>query len=148
MTECGLCHLPPRDGDNLQLVRVLPGQPHWDELAVNEPEDQTSVTVPVCYDCRRENAEDYFGLPPEMLGERPRGHVERMCRLCNLPARAGEYMSLLRIDASEDRYADFARNEPPEQTSISVYICPSCYKVEAPGFCERHGLKAVGRHLV
>lgn len=148
MLTCGLCRLPPRSGDNMAMVRVLPGQPHWDDLSANEPEGQTSVCVPACYDCRIDNSEEYFGIPAEMLGPRPAGRPDRMCRLCGIPARAGEDIVLLRICRDDKRYERFAKGEPEDQTSVTIPICQQCRKVEEPAFLKRHDLKAIGRHLI
>jgi hypothetical protein len=148
---CGLCGLEPRYGDNLALVRVMPGQPHWDALAENEPPSQTSVAVPACFDCRSEFSLDYFGLPAEMLGERPWAKPSQCCRLCKLPFRQGMYspnIPILRILNGDSRYEELAKDEPPEQTSIGVLVCHECREQELPAYLHRTGLKEATLHLV
>jgi hypothetical protein len=132
----------------MALVRVMPGQPHWDMLSENEPEGQSCVSVYACWDCRHDFSLDYFGLPPEMLGERPQAPAGKFCRLCKLPFRPGEWPPLLRLWKDDPRYERFARNEPPEQTSVSIYICGDCRAAEVPAYLERTGLKAADHHLV
>lgn len=145
---CGLCGLEPRYGDNLALVRVMPGQPHWDALAENEPPGQTSVSVPACFDCRSEFSVDYFGLPAAMLGERPWAKPSQCCRLCKLPFRQGDWPPIFRILKGDPRYEQFAKGEPPEQTSVGVYVCHECRAKEVPSYLERSGLQEATLHLV
>ena len=145
---CGLCGLEPRYGDNMALVRVMPGQPHWEAVSADEPPGQTSVGVYACFDCRSQYSLDYFGLPAEMLGERPWAPAAKRCRLCKLPYRVGSKTPLVRILPDDPRYAELAVGEPPEQTSVTVYVCEDCRARELPHYLARTGLKEADLHLV
>lgn len=146
---CLLCNQPSREGDNLVMLTVLPSHPHWDALAANEPPGQTSVTVPACFDCRREFSIDYYGLPPEAIGGRPAWPKARECALCHLPFRQGEYAALARFLPDDPEWAEFAADEPPEQTSVTRQICMECRAVFLERYLAREGAPSVtSRHLV
>lgn len=136
MAECRLCGLTPREGDNMRLVRVLPGQPHWDALAVDEPAEQASVTVPACYDCQAEYSEDYFGLPAELFGTRPAWPKARECRFCALPYRQGEYATLARVLPADPQWEQVGEEGQP---SVTVPICSECREVFWEQYAPRIG---------
>lgn len=149
MNRCGLCGNVPRCGDNMALVRVMPGQPHWDALAASEAPGQTSIGVYACWDCRCEFSVDYFGLPREMMGERPWAPPRLCCQLCKLPyGQDYTWPHMIRILRDDTRYPEFSAGEPEEQTSVSVYACEECYRAEIPEFLARTGIPAPDYHLV
>ena len=150
MGVCRLCNLSPREGDNLALVRVMPGHPHWPQVSAYESPGQTSVTVPVCFDCRRQFSVDYLGLPPEMLGERPAWPKSRECPLCYLPARQGEAMGVIRVLPEDPQWAAVAEEGQP---SVAVAVCEDCRAEFLPVYAARVGMtvEAMGggpKHLV
>lgn len=146
---CRLCSQPPREGDNLVFVTVLPGQPHWDALASNESPGQTNITVPGCYDCRRAYSIDYYGLPPEMIGDRPAWPKSRECRFCRQPFRQGERSTTARILPGDPQWAELSAGEPPDQTSVTAEICAECRPAFLTQYMARPDAPTwPGRHLI
>lgn len=148
---CRFCGLPPRKGDNMRLVTVRPGQPHWAALSADEPPEQTSVTVPVCFDCQAGYSVDYFGLPPKMLGARPSWPKSRECQFCHDPFRQGEYATLARVLPGDPQWE---KVEEEGQPSVAVPICGACREEFWPVYRARLGLAdstpatAAPRHFV
>lgn len=131
---CRFCGFAPREGDNMRLVMVTPGQPHWDALAADEPPEQTSITVPVCFDCQEAYSVDYFGLPPEALGARPAWPKSRECQFCHMPFRQGEYATLARVLPDNPQWEQVGEEGQP---SVTVPICGECRADFWPVYRER-----------